>query len=615
MSSITQAGRDLLAMSTALDRLVFSKAYMLTASYSDAALSSMTTMPDVSTAPVGAIKNVVFINGKCRATTEFSGGGNANFATVIIAARLESQSDAQSIPFCGFNDGDIYSPPSGGLNTYIDIDFYLSFLDNSATVSVTTAAAAPVSYVDALRNDVYNGAKSPCRVYKNFLEAQCHAMEGESAFIEPTGPDVFYIKIPTYPSTGSFSKHKISDFCDHILAIVIHDSSYTYVEFYDMRDATIDGQEITLPAPFVRAQLGDESSTAAVVKIAKIDDMYFAIAYNNCSSSNQWWYNSTVGQSSSEKIVGNCAAMPLDAYTVPYGGSTIQLTKGRWYGVGSTTGCAMRGIGRDLVIYTSTAKSTDTCYLSRIKAELTISGGVYVIFTRTDLQIMEYAYIDEMYVSGGTFLDMCAATTMADGVEIVLIAWYNADISDNYYTGSMIRDRTVVQELKSMPMINDTFYAPYDISAVDINSKIASAEDFATPGGTCLVCKSESGLWCSIYGYWNPFNDALSATVTSGADIMAPDSPLNIYINGKKLSDMTGNLSIDLWGMEHGPIVKTEFLSPIKDGMLKIGSNICAGTGLVCGWAVSSATRLFIMYVKNSSFFGNYITTKKDGMI
>lgn len=616
MSSITQAGRDLLAMSTALDRLVFSKAYLLTTYYSDASLSSMTTMPDVSTAPNGAIKNVVFIDGQCRATAEFIGGANQNFSTAIIAARLESQSDAQAIPFCGFNEGDIYSPPSGGLSTYIDIDFYLSFLDASASVQVTEAGAAPVSYVDALRQDIYNGSQGPCRVYKNFIDAQCHAGEGETAFISPTGPDVFYINIPSYPSTGSFTQHKIADFCDHILTIILYDSSYTYVEFYDMRDAAINGQAITLPAPFVRAQLGDESSTKAFVKIAKINNMYFAIAYNNCSSNNQWWYNSTVGQSSNTKATGNCAAMPLDAYTVPYNGGTTQLTKGRWYSVENSTTAGMRVLNGDLVLYMSAMKNYGTCSLCRITPELTVVGSNYVLFSKTTLQTLDYCKIDEMYMTGsGKYIDTCAASVMADGNEIVLISYYDSAGYTYTYAGAMIRESTIVQELNSLPTINDTFYQIYGLTGSDFYYQIWASMDFSNPGGPGLIYKSGHGLWIAVNGYWIPFESALVATMSDSSAGTPPSSNCEIQLNGQTLDKIVGKYSFDLWGSNLGPMVTPEFYNSIDNEKLKIGVNVCAGIGLMCGWAASSTTRLWLMYVNPGTFSSYTIAQKKDGMI
>lgn len=618
MSSITQAGRDLLAAATSIDRLVFCGAWLMPSSYSDATLSAMTALPSTSGAASGEIGSVVYIDGTARATAVFLGGTNATYYTAILMARLDSQSDAQAVPFAGYNDNGIYLPPSGGLDSQVSVDFNISFLDDSGSVSITETAAAPVSYVDALRNDVYNGARAPARVYRDFIDAQARMDEGEVGFLCQNSPSVFYIKPHTYDSTSSFMKHRIIDVCDHIMSILIWGSTYTYVEFYDLRDVTVNGMEITLPSPFIYAQLGDEGSNAANVRIAKIGTQYYAVAYNNSSSSNQWWYNANVGQSSSEKVVGYCAAMPLGTYTIPYGASTMTLTMGRWYCIDAGTTGAMRVIGRDVAIYNQNCKSTSyACALVRLVPSYSVSGDKKIIFNLTYIRTLDSCYVDYMYqaqAGSGPFVRTACAASMADGC-LVYIVLYSDGYGNFSYSGAM-EGAGEVQELDSTATINQDFYAQYGISTV---SYITAASGFSYPTsdvGVCNIYKSGKGLWCAVSGYWVKFEAALNATYfgNNTTEAVTCQDTNQLLLNGTAMANVGANYGIELFGAEGGSLVASDSTN-ISYEFLTTNDNITCGVGLLCAWCTPDMYRLWLMYSPKDTYNNMTMCAKIDGMI
>lgn len=619
MSSITQAGSQLMAQALSFNRIVFMGAWLVETLYSDGDLSSMTTLNPGGNDIFGAVKRVMYSEGQCLATAEFQNSQSGTYQTAIIMAKLESQSDGEAVPFCGFNDSGIYSP--SGVQAFIDVDFTLTFIRDESIVQIIEGDAATPEYVDALRADVFNHG-GLCRVYGDFLKAQCYAADGESAFIDPHGPKVMYIGNKPYQGVSSVVTHAVADICDHIMAVLLTDGNKTYVNFFDLRNATFEHDKLYLPQPFVYAPLGDENSSKGRVNIAKIDGHYFAFAYTNSSITNLWWYNQAFGQDSNHKVVGRCAVMSLADCSVPTsGGGTQALIKGHWYYVADSTTAAVRSMGKDLAIYTS-AVADDSSTLSLVRLSLSYheSNSRAILFASpSSMYGFGTGLLDGILSNGSqTFVELCEATKMGDGIELVLVSKCDLNYGlSRTGAGCMIKDGSKLQSLSMNAQINAAFWSDYSLDADTITSitagmYIEGSYDYARIYKTC------SGMWFDASSNWVKLKSAMQAALVYQSEGCYDSHQANtVFLNGHVLQTVPSGASSRLiWGVNDS-LVCTTFNIISGDIAMLPGANMCTGIGLIASWTQSNMNDLWLMYVppKQNVDAGWPSCVKVDGKI
>ncbi|MBQ9241655.1 MAG: hypothetical protein IJ165_00255 [Proteobacteria bacterium] len=620
MSSITQAGSQLMAQALSFNRIVFMGAWLVETLYSDGELSSMTTLNPGGNDIFGAVKRVMYSEGQCLATAEFQNSQSGTYQTAIIMAKLESQSDGEAVPFCGFNDSGIYSP--SGVQAFIDVDFTLTFIRDESIVQIIEGDAATPEYVDALRADVFNHG-GLCRVYGDFLKAQCYAADGESACIDPHGPDVMYIGNRPYRGPSSTTKHGIADVCDHIMAVLLTDSSKTYINCFDLRDARFENGKLYLQQPFVCASLGDENSAKGRIKIAKIGGHYFAFAYTDSSSTNLWWYNQYAGQDQSTKVVGRCAVMALEDCTVPTsGGGTQALIKGHWYYVADSTTAAVRSMGKDLAIYTS-AVADDSSTLSLVRLSLSYheSNSRAILFAApSPMYGFGTGLIDSILTNGAqTYVELCEATKMSDGIELVLMSKCDMSVGlARTGAGCMIRDGSTIQSISVNAQINASFWSGYNleantITAITAGMYIEGSYDYERIYKTC------AGLWIDAGSNWVKCESALQTALVYNSEGCYDSHQANtVFLNGHILQTVPSGATTRLiWGVKEHLVCTS--LSELVGAMAMLpGDNVCTGIGLIGSWMQAySDNDLWLMYVppKQSVDAGWPSCVKVDGKI
>lgn len=616
MSSITQAGSQLLAQALAWNKLVFTGARLVETLYSDGDLASMTALPSSGSDLTGAVKRVMYSDGQCLATAVFANSQSGTYKTAVIMAKLANQSDGEAVPFCGFNESDIYSP--SGMSAFIDVDFTITFIQDASVVQIIEGDAATPEYVDDLRADVFNHG-GLCRVYPDFVKAQCYAADGESAFVDPHAPNVMYIGNKPYQGVTA-TTHAIVDICDHIMAVLLTDANKTYINCFDLRDATFEHGKLYLPQPFVYSSLGDENSTKARVGIIKIDGLYFALAFTDSSSTNLWWYNSAFGQDSGSKAVGRCAVMALDNCSVPASGGGMQtLARGHWYYIADSTIAAMRGMGKDLALFTSSI-TNDSADVSLVRLALSYhtSNGRAILFATSSLYNFGTALLDPILSNGAqTFVELCEATKMGDDVELVLISKCDMNYGlARTGAGCMISD-SYVQGISSTAQINASFWSGYDldngtITAIANGMYIEGTFDYARLYKTC------AGLWFDTAGAWVKFKSALQTALVYDSENSYDSHTANtMFLNGHVLQVISSGASTRLiWGMNDMMVCST-FTGISGDIAMLAGMNVCTGIGLIASWKQTNMNDLWLAYVppKHSTDAGWQPCVKVDGRI
>ena len=363
--AITNDGRNLLAMATAGNPIVFTEC--LTDRYYKSAsqIVPISTIQPGMGDLTGTIYNTTFDGVQSALITmRFKNtGSGSTFSGAWIKGKLASQSDSDAVLFCAVMDNDgFYIPNTSTVDSYVDIKVYITFTDVGSTINIVESGGCTIEQLNSAINSINNHSTDIVKTYRNFIDAQCYAKEGCGFNLDQYGIVWFKSKRPAWRGIGGTpSSYKVTDVCDQYVAVVAVYSSKTYLNIFDLTQATFNGEQIDLGDPVVYSQLGDESSSYGYVTIANVGGKHFAFAYTNASSTNLWWYNQDFGQSSDDKVVGRGAVMCIDTFTA----NNYTFNRGWWYQIETGTAIGARAIGGEFIIYTKDITTTDKIYIKQ----------------------------------------------------------------------------------------------------------------------------------------------------------------------------------------------------------------------------------------------------------
>lgn len=381
--AITNDGRNLLAMATAGNPIVFTEC--LTDRYYKSAsqIVPISTIQPGMGDLTGTIYNTTFDGVQSALITmRFKNtGSGSTFSGAWIKGKLASQSDSDAVLFCAVMDNDgFYIPNTSTVDSYVDIKVYITFTDVGSTINIVESGGCTIEQLNAAINNLKAHGKDVEKTYDNFLRAQAYCKEGCGFSVDPSSPKKYVFEIDEDLWTNGYpTKYWITDYYDQYIVIVYTAGSNTYLMVFDITAGTIGTDTIYFDNTYIHCPMGDESSSNGNATILKVDSQYFIVAYTNSTSTNLWWYNNNAGQNSSDKATGRAAIMPLSAY---YYEGTL-FNKGWWYQLDNSTVKALRAVGGDFALLTDDISSYySTIKLCRLSLQNTTSRPLSVAWSR-----------------------------------------------------------------------------------------------------------------------------------------------------------------------------------------------------------------------------------------
>lgn len=503
--ALTNLGRNLLASSTAGNKIVFTAGITDERYKNSSTIASTTTEDQYMGALTGYIYSCMYSGGACKLTVRFQNNGSGKTCYgVWLKARLESQSGSQAILFAAVMDTDgFYVPSTSTINSYIDVTFQLTFTDAGGNVNIIEEGACSIDDLNNAVVYIQNHSLDLNRTYKNFIEAQAYCKEGCGFSVDPNATKQFVtnIKDLIYDKwSGTAQNYWISDICDQYVAAIILYNSHVYLWVFDMTQCDTDGEVLFFDSPIIDSPMGDEMATNGNATICKVDGKYFVLCYTDAQSTNLWWYNQDAGQDSSNKATGRAACTPINTYT--YRGNTF--TRGWWYKYNSGTVMAARAI-----------------------------GGRYALITNDITDNTQYIHCTKLYLSLGQYYPLAANST---GTEISTLTGTGTDLQAILDMASMsYPDRT-----KNWV---DYAYA-YETKAdfIMVGSYFDSSTEYHMIFGECAI-GTQNREWQELLYSVSTVNDEF--VWNCGADKSMFLSQLNIPIE---------NWSVTHWGEAAMPI-------------------------------------------------------------